>query len=60
VKDRDGHRCTEPGCATPYDRVQAHHITAVSQGGAHRLENMTTLCHGHHGLRHKAGRVEAR
>lgn len=48
VKARDGHCCTVPGCATPYDRVEVHHIRPVSQHGAHRLENMTTLCHTHH------------
>jgi 5-methylcytosine-specific restriction endonuclease McrA len=48
VKGRDGHRCTVPGCATPYDHVEAHHIVPVRLGGAHRVENMTTLCRAHH------------
>lgn len=59
TKARDGHRCTVPGCTTPYDRVQAHHIRAVAVGGAHRLENMTTLCHAHHLATHRPG-VEVR
>jgi hypothetical protein len=60
VKARDGHRCTMLGCATPYDRVQAHHLLPIALGGAHRAENMTTYCHRHHSEAHRLGRVETR
>ena len=58
TKARDGGRCRVPDCTTPYDRVEAHHLTPVAQGGAHRLENMATLCHGHHVAVHRGERVE--
>ncbi len=54
VKGRDGYACTVQGCTTPFDRVQAHHVIPVAVGGAHELDNMTTLCHRHHlGVHHR-------
>lgn len=48
VKRRDGWRCAVPGCATPRDRIQAHHIVPLAAGGASVIENGVTLCHRHH------------
>ncbi|MBI2605974.1 MAG: HNH endonuclease [Deltaproteobacteria bacterium] len=32
--------------------LQVHHIKPVSLGGGNTLENLTTLCSGHHRMRH--------
>lgn len=52
VKERDGQRCRQPGCQTPYDRVEAHHIIPLAEGGADTITNGVTLCHAHHQQRH--------
>jgi hypothetical protein len=44
---RDGGVCTIAGCVSRY-RLQPHHITPWSQGGATDTENLTTLCWYHH------------
>lgn len=54
VKARDNARCVVSGCATPYDRVQADHVTPRAAGGQHTLANGRTLCHRHHQERHVA------
>jgi hypothetical protein len=33
VLAQTGGRCAVPGCRTPYDRVQAHHVVALADGG---------------------------
>jgi hypothetical protein len=47
VFERDGWRCTVPGC-TSRGRLHAHHIRARSRGGSNDLSNLTTLCTMHH------------
>ncbi len=47
VLARDGGVCTIAGCVSRY-RLQPHHITPWSQGGATDADNLTTLCWFHH------------
>jgi hypothetical protein len=56
VYDRDGWRCTVPGC-TSYRNLHDHHIVFRSAGGGDALENRTTLCAWHHLRGVHAGRV---
>ncbi|MCJ7781149.1 MAG: HNH endonuclease [Acidimicrobiia bacterium] len=44
---RDGAVCTIEGCISRY-RLQPHHITPWSEGGATEADNLTTLCWFHH------------
>ncbi|HSN28384.1 MAG TPA: HNH endonuclease signature motif containing protein, partial [Kofleriaceae bacterium] len=52
VKQRDGYRCTVPGCRSTRF-LHVHHIVWRSHGGGHEMENLTTLCGGHHGALHR-------
>jgi len=45
TKARDGGRCVRCGST---DRIQAHHIIPVDDGGPHTLANTETLCHHCH------------
>jgi hypothetical protein len=47
VFERDGWRCTVPGCSGRRN-LQAHHVVFRSAGGSDALENQTTLCAFHH------------
>jgi hypothetical protein len=47
VFERDGWRCTVPGC-TSRRNLQAHHIVFRSAGGDDSEANQTTLCAFHH------------
>jgi len=47
VYERDGWRCTVPGCRS-YRNLQAHHIRFRSRGGGDEATNLTTLCAAHH------------
>ncbi len=47
VFERDGWRCTFPGC-TSYGNLQDHHIEYRSHGGSDALSNRTSLCVWHH------------
>jgi hypothetical protein len=47
VFERDGWRCTLPGC-TSYGNLHDHHIAYRSHGGSNALWNRTTLCVWHH------------
>jgi hypothetical protein len=47
VFERDGWRCTVPGC-TSYRNLHDHHIRFRSAGGSDDLSNRTTLCAAHH------------
>jgi len=59
VFERDGWRCTVPGC-TSLRNLHAHHVRFRSAGGGDAPENLTTLCAAHH-LRHvHAGVVRIR
>jgi hypothetical protein len=56
VFDRDGWRCTIPGC-TSQRNLHAHHIRFRSAGGGDEPANLTTLCAAHHHRGVHAGRV---
>jgi len=47
VFERDGWRCTVPGCAS-YRNLHDHHIVFRAAGGSDDLANRTTLCAWHH------------
>ena len=47
VFERDGWRCTVPGCSS-YRNLHDHHIIFRSAGGSNALANRTTLCAAHH------------
>jgi hypothetical protein len=47
VFERDGWRCTVPGCSS-YRNLHDHHIRFRSAGGSDDLANRTTLCAWHH------------
>jgi hypothetical protein len=47
VFERDGWRCTVPGC-TSQRSLHAHHIVFRSAGGSDGDANLTTLCAFHH------------
>jgi len=47
VFERDGWRCTIPGC-TSYRNLHDHHIVFRAAGGSDDLGNRTTLCAWHH------------
>ena len=47
VFERDGWRCTVPGC-TSYRNLHRHHIAFRSAGGSDEPRNCTTLCAFHH------------
>jgi hypothetical protein len=55
VYERDGWRCTAPGCAS-HRNLQQHHVVFRSRGGSNEAGNLTTLCAWHH-LRGVHGRV---
>jgi hypothetical protein len=56
VFERDGWRCTVPGC-TSYRNLHDHHVVFRSTGGSDDLANRTTLCAWHHLRGVHAGRV---
>src|SRR4029453_17992225 len=47
VFERDGWRCTAPGCSS-YRNLHRHHIVFRSHQGAGKNSNLTTLCWWHH------------
>jgi hypothetical protein len=47
VFERDGWRCSVPGC-TSHRNLHAHHIRYRSAGGGDDPANLTTLCAAHH------------
>jgi hypothetical protein len=54
VLERDGWRCTAPGCsAMGAGRLEDHHIRFRSAGGSDDPANRTTVCVGHHKLIHE-------
>lgn len=59
VKSRDKGRCVVPGCKTPRERIEMHHV--IPRSRSKRLQwntsNNCLLCHDHHALRH-AGKVQ--
>jgi hypothetical protein len=59
VFERDGWRCTAPGCSS-YRNLHDHHIRFRSAGGSDDLANRTTLCAWHHLRGVHAGTVRCR
>jgi len=59
VFERDGWRCTVPGCSS-YRNLHDHHIIFRSAGGSNALTNRTTLCAAHHLRGVHAGVVRCR
>src|SRR5688572_27470396 len=52
---RDRGRCTKQvnGTRCPQTRwLDVHHVVPLSQGGKNELENLVTLCSGHHRMTH--------
>jgi hypothetical protein len=47
VFERDGWRCSVPGC-TSHRNLHAHHVPFRSAGGGDDPANLTTLCAAHH------------
>jgi 5-methylcytosine-specific restriction endonuclease McrA len=46
---RDGNKCRRCGCTSAEgNRLNAHHIIRVSQGGRTIMANLKTLCHKCH------------
>lgn len=45
--------CTAPGCQTPADGCEAHHVKEWSQGGPTTIDNGALVCHYHHKLIHE-------
>ena len=59
VFERDGWRCTVPGCSS-YRNLHDHHIVFRAAGGSDDLGNRTTLCAWHHLRGVHAARVSCR
>ena len=47
VYERDGWRCTAPGCSSRRN-LEDHHVQYRSHGGGNELANRTCLCRFHH------------
>jgi len=58
VFERDGWRCTVPGCSSRRN-LHDHHIAFRSQGGGNGRENRTSVCAAHHLHAIHAGTVRA-
>jgi hypothetical protein len=54
VEERDGGRCTFPGCERDI-YLECHHIVHVAQGGPTELWNLQLTCWTHHTLIHEGG-----
>ena len=59
VKSRDKGRCVVPGCKTPREGIEMHHV--IPRSRSRRLKwhtgNNALLCRSHHSLRH-AGKIQ--
>lgn len=51
VLERDGWKCTYPGCGARA-HLEVHHLRYRSHGGPDEPWNLTVLCHFHHRLLH--------
>jgi hypothetical protein len=51
VMERDGYKCTFPGCRSARN-LEVHHVEHREDGGDHDPPNLTTLCAGHHQHHH--------
>jgi 5-methylcytosine-specific restriction endonuclease McrA len=52
VVRRDGGRCVVPGCRQSLF-VDLHHVALRSEGGAHTVDNLITVCGAHHRALHR-------
>lgn len=59
VEQRDGRRCSMPGC-TRVHGLQAHHLRHWARGGRTDLDNLALFCHYHHRLFHEDGWTASR
>ncbi|MFN2424993.1 MAG: HNH endonuclease signature motif containing protein [Candidatus Binatia bacterium] len=59
VFDRDGWRCSVPGCSSRRN-LHDHHVVFRSQGGDNARDNRTTVCAAHHLHGLHAGIIKAR
>lgn len=48
VWERDNYQCQHPGCGSTLLERVPHHIIFKSQGGKDEIDNLVTLCPGHH------------
>ena len=55
VLARDHHRCVVPGCRNSRN-IEVHHVQFKSRGGSNKMDNLITMCTGHHTMLHE-GRV---
>jgi hypothetical protein len=55
VLARDRHRCVVSGCRNARN-IEVHHIHFKSRGGSNKMENLITMCTGHHTMLHE-GRI---
>jgi 5-methylcytosine-specific restriction endonuclease McrA len=53
VRERDGYRCTFPGCESR--KTDIHHIRHWSNGGQTKLGNLILICRAHHVIVHDSG-----
>ena len=52
VVRRDGGRCVVPGCRQSLF-IDLHHVALRSEGGAHTVDNLITVCGAHHRALHR-------
>ncbi len=52
VMMRDQGKCRVPGCRAAAN-IEVHHIAPRENGGAHTMENLISLCDGHHVALHR-------
>ena len=50
VLERDDYECQE--CGATDTTLQVHHITPISEGGSHSLDNLKTICRSCHASEH--------
>ncbi|HEX6524305.1 MAG TPA: HNH endonuclease signature motif containing protein [Streptosporangiaceae bacterium] len=58
VRERDGYRCTFPGCDSRH--TDLHHIVWWSRGGQTSAANLQLLCKAHHAIVHDKGYIVTR
>jgi len=59
IYERDGYRCTVPGC-TSRANLEDHHVVYRSRGGGDEPENRVTLCRFHHQRGEHGGLIAVR
>ena len=59
IYERDGYRCTAPGC-TSRANLEDHHVQYRAHGGGDELFNRVTLCRFHHQRGEHGGLISVR